>query len=239
VMVIKLQNLRREFKTLQMSRDEKVQPFLTRVQKIVNQMKIYGDTMSDQTVVCKVLRSLTEKFNHVVAAIEESKDLATYTFDELMGSLLTHESRLMKDEDKAEERAFYAQGQSSRGRGRGRSRGRLNVFSRGRRGRGAGSGGRSSDSSGYESIDGNLRHIRCYSCNQIGHYQSDCPHSTKKHVQCFYCNKIGHYQSECYKRQREEGQASFANEEEGNEPEESDASLFMAFTNFQTEGKDI
>ena len=39
----------------------------------------------------KVLRSLTKGFVHVVAAIEESKDLYTYDFDELMSSLLAHE----------------------------------------------------------------------------------------------------------------------------------------------------
>ncbi|KAL6324297.1 hypothetical protein AAG906_007415 [Vitis piasezkii] len=37
-------------------------------------MRSYGEDILDQTVVAKVLRSLTPKFDHVVAAIEESKD---------------------------------------------------------------------------------------------------------------------------------------------------------------------
>jgi Reverse transcriptase (RNA-dependent DNA polymerase)/gag-polypeptide of LTR copia-type/Integrase core domain/GAG-pre-integrase domain/Domain of unknown function (DUF4219)/Zinc knuckle len=238
VMVIKLQNLRREFETLQMGRDEKMQQFLTRVQKIVNQMKIYGDQLSDQTIVCKVLRSLTDNFNHVVAAIEESKDLTTYTLDELMGSLMTHESRLMKAEEKSEEKAFYTQSQFFRGRGRGRSRGTSSVFGRGRRGRGTSAGGRNSDSSGYKSIDENSRKVRCYNCNQVGHYQSECPTSTKKHVECFHCGKFGHYQSECYKKMREEEQASYAKEEES-ERDEGEASMFMAYTDCQTATNDI
>ncbi|GJY14605.1 hypothetical protein Tco_0385027 [Tanacetum coccineum] len=47
----------------------------------------------DETVVAKVLRSLTPKFDHVVAAIEEFKDLSLLSFDELMGEV----------EDEAEE----------------------------------------------------------------------------------------------------------------------------------------
>lgn len=42
--------------------------------------------------MAKVLWSLTLKFDHVVATLEESKDLATYSFDELMQSLLSHEA---------------------------------------------------------------------------------------------------------------------------------------------------
>jgi hypothetical protein len=71
--------------------------------------------MEEKIVVAKVLRSLTPKFDHVVVAIEESKNLDTYSFHELMGSLQTHESRMSKTEDKGDEKAFYMKGESSRG----------------------------------------------------------------------------------------------------------------------------
>ncbi|GJT18454.1 hypothetical protein Tco_0877160 [Tanacetum coccineum] len=54
-------------------------------------MKSYGDHINEEAVVSKFLRSLNSKFNHVVAAIEEAHDLSSYSFDELMSSLLTHE----------------------------------------------------------------------------------------------------------------------------------------------------
>ena len=73
---------------------EPAQTYLSRVSGIVSHMKTYGESLSNEIVVSKVLRSLTSDFDHVVAAIEESKDLSQYSFDELMGSLLAHEVRI-------------------------------------------------------------------------------------------------------------------------------------------------
>ncbi|KAL6315260.1 hypothetical protein AAG906_000341 [Vitis piasezkii] len=142
VITVKLQSLRRDFETLHMKNGESVQDFLSRVAAIVNQMRSYGEDILDQTVVAKVLRSLTPKFDHVVAAIEESKDLSTYSFDELMGSLQSHEVRLSRTEEKNEEKAFY-EGETSdqKNGGRealGRGRGGGGAHGRGGRGRGRG-----------------------------------------------------------------------------------------------------
>jgi gag-polypeptide of LTR copia-type len=63
---------------------------------MINQIRVFGNTMKEKIVVTNVLRSLTPKFDHVVAAIEESKNLDVYSFDELMGSLQTYESRMSK-----------------------------------------------------------------------------------------------------------------------------------------------
>nr|GEU38680.1 DUF4219 domain-containing protein/UBN2 domain-containing protein [Tanacetum cinerariifolium] len=64
--------------------------------------EILWRAISDETVVAKVLRSLTLKFDHVVAAIEESKDLSKFSFDELMGSLQAHEAQINKSNVKDE-----------------------------------------------------------------------------------------------------------------------------------------
>ncbi|XP_050240757.1 uncharacterized protein LOC126689560 [Quercus robur] len=41
---------------------------------IANKMRIHGDKMADVTIIEKILRSMTTKFNYVVCSIEESKD---------------------------------------------------------------------------------------------------------------------------------------------------------------------
>ncbi|XP_037494804.1 uncharacterized protein LOC119370542 [Jatropha curcas] len=96
---------------------------------IVNQMRAYGEQISDETIVAKVLRSLTTKFDHVMLATEEAKDLLVLSIDELMGSLQAHQLRINRSSEKNEEKALQvteiATNQRenvcsvSRGRGRG------------------------------------------------------------------------------------------------------------------------
>eukprot|EP00252_Welwitschia_mirabilis_P024163 TRINITY_DN705_c0_g1_i1.p1 TRINITY_DN705_c0_g1~~TRINITY_DN705_c0_g1_i1.p1 ORF type:complete len:205 (+),score=47.53 TRINITY_DN705_c0_g1_i1:749-1363(+) len=96
VIIVKLQFLRREFETVNMKNNELVQEYLAKVSSLVTQMHAYGEKIADETVVAKVLRSLASKFDHVVVAIKESKDLLTLSFDELRGSLQAHEVRINK-----------------------------------------------------------------------------------------------------------------------------------------------
>ena len=63
--------------------------------------------LSEQKVVEKILRSLSKKYDHVVVAIEESKDFSVLTFDELQGSLFSHEDRMKRYDDDYVENAFY------------------------------------------------------------------------------------------------------------------------------------
>ena len=107
---------------------ELVDQFLNQVMNVVNQIRSYGDDLTDQKVIEKILRSLSRKFDAIVVAIEESKDLITLSIDELMGSLLSYESRMNRNNISSFENAFRSQISFGRGRGRsnykGRGRGR-------------------------------------------------------------------------------------------------------------------
>ena len=66
---------------------------------MANQLNQNGEMLPETRVVEKILRSLTNNFENVVCAIEESKDLAKFTVDELAGSLEAHKQRKKKKEE--------------------------------------------------------------------------------------------------------------------------------------------
>lgn len=47
-------------------------------------------------MVQKILRSLDPKFDHVVVAISEAKDISTMTMEDLNSSLIAHEEMLLR-----------------------------------------------------------------------------------------------------------------------------------------------
>lgn len=179
---MKIQALRQSFENLHRKEDEGVLMYISRVNDLVNQMRALGDKMSDPLAVGKVLRSLGPKYNFVVPAIGESKDLTKLTMDELASSLQAHEALLISQEESPVEKAFAIKSdyapekqetkppvkedtQGFRGRGRGTWRGR--QFNRGR-------GWRSGPRQGPAESRSPKSHIQCFNCKKFGHYKSEC-----------------------------------------------------------------
>ncbi|GJZ84260.1 hypothetical protein Tco_0649599 [Tanacetum coccineum] len=93
---VRLQTLRGELDTMKMKEAEGVSDYITRVQTVVNQLKRNGENLPDSRIIEKILWPLNEKFENVVCAIEEAKDLEELTIEELAGSLETHEQRKIR-----------------------------------------------------------------------------------------------------------------------------------------------
>ena len=52
-------------------------------------------SVEDYKIVEKVLQTLTPQFDHIVVAIEESRDLEKMTVEELQNFLEAHEQRVL------------------------------------------------------------------------------------------------------------------------------------------------
>nr|KYP42595.1 hypothetical protein KK1_036003 [Cajanus cajan] len=73
-----------------------VAEYITHVQTMVNTMKGLGENLVELQVIEKVLHTLPTKFDHIVVAIEETKNLENLSLEELQGSSESHEYRLIE-----------------------------------------------------------------------------------------------------------------------------------------------
>ncbi|KAL4347404.1 hypothetical protein GQ457_17G002840 [Hibiscus cannabinus] len=96
---IRLNTLRSQYDNMKMKENEDIKGYTSRFMEVVNQMKIYGEDISDAKVVQKILGSLDKKFNMMSTIIVESKDVTKLSVSELMGSLLAHEHKFNKYEE--------------------------------------------------------------------------------------------------------------------------------------------
>ncbi|XP_050914997.1 uncharacterized protein LOC127129941 [Lathyrus oleraceus] len=117
-----------------MKDNETVYECFARTLAIANKMTAQGEKMEQTTIVEKVLRSMTIKFNYVVCMIEESNDVTSLSIDELQSSLLVHEQMMKITQENEDGHVLKivrngCGGINSHGKGhggfRGRGRGRL------------------------------------------------------------------------------------------------------------------
>ncbi|CAM8982353.1 unnamed protein product [Rhodiola kirilowii] len=99
VKISRMETVTSKFENLRMQEDETIADFNTRVLDISNEAFALGEPMTKETLVRKVLRSLTKRLAMKALAVKEANDVKTMRLDELMGSLQTHEMD-MNEEDR-------------------------------------------------------------------------------------------------------------------------------------------
>ncbi|XP_073057055.1 uncharacterized protein [Primulina eburnea] len=102
-----------KFESLRMEDKESILECDCRLRQLSNESHSIGDPIPNERLVNKVLRSLPERFNVKVCAIEESKDTSNINLDELMSSLRTFEMNLdLQKKDKGKTIALEASTES-------------------------------------------------------------------------------------------------------------------------------
>jgi len=91
---VRLQALRRQYEVLTMEEEETISQYFDKVMNLSDQMARNGETITDFMKVEKVLRTLAPRFDHILVALEESKDLDSMKIEELKASIEAHELRL-------------------------------------------------------------------------------------------------------------------------------------------------
>ncbi|KAK8696624.1 hypothetical protein V6N13_001756 [Hibiscus sabdariffa] len=191
----RVQTLRIEFDALRMKETEMIDEFTDKLSAMTSKFSTLDVALEDSSLVKKLLNSIPDKYFPVVAGIEQFHDLKTMPFEEAIGRMKAYEERtaqlsgntnntegqLLLTHVEWKARKKRNNGENSSGRkGRGSSdyhRGKWRERGRGRgpgRGRGTSrhnsAGGTSNTSSGTR----DKSHIRCFACDKMGHYASEC-----------------------------------------------------------------
>ena len=206
VISVKLQSLWKEFDNMQMKESETVSEFFSKVSTITNQIISYGDTLEDKKIVMKVLRSLPAKFEHVVAAIEVSKDLATLTLDELMGALEAHQERIQRFANQPIDQAFQAKMNiSDKKEVTHQERNKRSSYNNQSSSRGRNENWRTRGRGKRYNFNNRNNNSKCIICNKTNHESRNCI------FRCKRCKIPNHSQKDCWFQNRD--QANFSEQD--------------------------
>jgi len=195
---VKLHYLRREFKTIKMKESETIEEYYGRIKEIVNKKKLYGKEIKEKKVVKKVLITLTEKYDSIVASIETSSDPSSLSISKLVGLLGAHEARLNNHVGtNSFQNAFQSKLKLHPKRREEEEEEKKNIeeyF-------------RSKDSRNF-SRSKKDKYPPCGICNKSSHAEKDCWNHGKPI--CHYCKKPRHVEKYC--RNKNKHKANFAEE---------------------------
>lgn len=198
----RMQTLKKAFDSMRMNEDETLDQYAGRITTVAVKYSSVGGTLDDTALVKKLFDTTPDRFLSVIAGIEQFYDLKTMPFEEALGRLKAYEERtcrghgtgntgegqLLLTQGEWEARYKKIGGDSSsahKNKSNSSSEGGSRSWGGRGRGRGNGRGGRRGSPRKEVANDtsGNTRdktHIRCFNCNQYGHYANQCKVPKKK-----------------------------------------------------------
>ncbi|KAI5348233.1 hypothetical protein L3X38_001120 [Prunus dulcis] len=103
---VKLQNLRRKFEYMRMREGDQLTAYLTRLNELINQMKTFGEVLSNERLVQKVLISLSRVYDSICLVIENTKSLETIELHEVIAIFKSQEQHFDMHNVDIAEKAF-------------------------------------------------------------------------------------------------------------------------------------
>ena len=99
----KVRILENDYEVFKMKPNESIVEMFARFTDVVNGLEGLGKRVSEQDKVSKILRCLPPKWNSKTEAIEEAKNMKELPLEELIGSLMTYEMKIARQEKEMQE----------------------------------------------------------------------------------------------------------------------------------------
>ncbi|KAM1470398.1 hypothetical protein ACFX11_041122 [Malus domestica] len=198
---VKLQNLRREFEYARMRDDESLSSYLTRLNELINQMRTFGESLSNERLVQKVLISLSKPYDSICLVIENTKCLETVELQEVVAILKSQEQRFDLHTVDTTGKAFSSFSVNSKEQNRGEGQSGSSQFQKNWNNKGKKWGSKpkfqqkfpASPAHNAQSMGQIGTKPQCRVCSKF-HF-GECRYKGKP--KCYNCEKFGHWAREC------------------------------------------
>ncbi|GAV85804.1 zf-CCHC domain-containing protein/UBN2 domain-containing protein, partial [Cephalotus follicularis] len=148
---------------------------------ITNSLKNLGKSYPNEELVRKILRCLPKSWTPKVTAIEEAKDLSTLPLEQLLGSLMTHETTMKNHENvevkKKKSIALKASKEDSESDEDGDVALITSQFKRFLKSQ---KGKKALKKFPHNVESSKKEEPTCYECKKPGHFKNECPNLKKK-----------------------------------------------------------
>lgn len=171
--------LQQRFYSFSKEQDDSISIHISKLQKIVQQLKDLGENISDTMVITKILMTLPAHYNHFYTAWESTAP-GDQTLKNLTARLLMEESRIdSQNSIESESNALVAKRYQYKNK-------KLYVGNR---------------FHGTTADKNKMQNGKCFLCKQKGHYKSNCPQKSKSNGEAFVSQTsscIDSVESDCW-----------------------------------------